>query len=319
MAYAPLFHEIYTDLFQNLITIINRIHSGERMTKQEIINNFPQVDWSNVKDYHNILNTIFLFDENDQAHLFIDAPLSSAPSCNEISFLMQLLYSTEAQHLLPPCLIAKLRHLLSNQSPPKNNFTIIRDTGDDYQQIAANLAAIWQALTEQKQINYINKDTQGHTHQGSCAPCRLEYDATGNKYRLIAWLDDEGRAIKMNIDRMSELTISSKAISEDCQNKFNRFLASKKKNFTLQITPKYNAVERTFKLFASYDKKSFYNESLGIYTLNIEYYAFDEQELIRDILSLGSAARITSPHDLREKIKNILLQSWNNVIRPSYD
>lgn len=318
MAYIPLFHEIYSDIFQYLCKIINRLYQGERLTKQEIIAGLPQIDWSNIDDYHELLNCLFLFDENEQAQLFIPAPIDIPPSLSELQWLSSIIHEPAARNLMSANLTEKLKDVLKNvKTPGFNNFSILYATGDRNDQITHSLATIWSALTNHKQLIYTNTDAQGILHQGQCSPCRLEYDAATNKYRLIAWLAKEKRAIKMNLDRLSNLVIATTDIPDDCQRKLKNFLISKQKTITLQVTPKYNAVERTFKLFGAYDKAAIYDEQSDTYTLNITYYEFDQQEIIRDILSLGSAATVLAPANIQATIRDILLRTRNNTCAQS--
>lgn len=318
MAYIPLFHEIYSDLFHYLCKIINRLYQGESLTRQEILAGIPQIDWSNINDYHNLLDSIFLFDEHGQARLFIPAPIHMPPALNELQWLSSIIHEPVAKQLLAAPLAEKLEHLLKNvKTPGFRHFTILHAAGDKTDRISTSLSTIWSALTNHKQLIYTNNDAQGTLHHGQCSPCRLEYDAAANKYRLIAWLDTEERAIKMNVSRLSNLTVATDNIPADCQIKLKNFLISKQKMITLQVTPKYNAVERTFKLFGAYDKDAIYDEQSDTYTLKITYYEFDQQEIIRDILSLGSAATVLAPSNIQATIRELLLRTWENTCAQS--
>ena len=75
---------------------------------------------------------------------------------------------------------------------------------------------------------------------------------------------------------------------------------------TLLLNLKNNAAERAFFLFAPYDKEASFDEENGVYTLTVFYYDFDEQEMIGQILSLGSAARVLAPEKMRQEIIAVL-------------
>lgn len=66
-------------------------------------------------------------------------------------------------------------------------------------------------------------------------------------------------------------------------------------------------------MFASYDKEASYDEEQDIYTLTIYYYDFDRGDILRQILSLGSAATVLSPDDMRQEIIDRLLAAWQNI------
>ena len=84
------------------------------------------------------------------------------------------------------------------------------------------------------------------------------------------------------------------------------FLVARRRSVTLRLAPKNNAVERAFCLFAPYDKEAAFDEESGVYTLTVFYYDFDEQEMIGQILSLGSAARVLAPEKMRQEIIAVL-------------
>ena len=179
-----------------------------------------------------------------------------------------------------------------------------------------NLALIWQALLEERQLNYTNTDGQGFIHTGTCSPCRLEYDAAAHQYRLIAWLEEENRAIKLNVERLAKLSLST-SLPAGSREKLAKFLHEKLRSCLISLKPRYNAVERAFKLFAPYDKEAFYQEDTNSYQLKLHYYEFDRQELLRELLSLGAAATVLEPKELREEIISILEKAWQNLTPPS--
>ena len=315
MAYTPLFHEVYTDLFRAFGKCLNRIHQGEKLTRQDILACLPRIDWSNLQDYHHLLNAIFIFDENDVATPFIPAAFAIAPTKAELDWLADMTRAPEAAFLLTEALRAKLQAMLHGYGTHSDkSILLIRDTSQSPPPKA--LALIWQALLESRQLNYTNQDGQGHLHRGICAPCRLEYDAAANQYRLIAWLAEENRAIKMNVERLSALSIGA-PLTQDYQDKLSEFLASKQRSCLLRLSPRYNAVERAFKIFAEYDKEAIYNEDSDSYQIKLYYYEFDQRELLGRILSLGAAAEVIEPTGLRQEIIAILQKTWQNL--PPHD
>ena len=158
-----------------------------------------------------------------------------------------------------------------------------------------------------------NVDAKGVRHESKAAPCRLEYDAEENRCRAIVWLVDEGRAVKMNFSRIEEIRALEEPVPRDVEEKFRAFLAARRRSLTLRLNLKNNAAERAFCLFAPYDKEASFDEESGVYTLTVFYYDFDEQEMIEQILSLGSAAVVLSPEKMRQAVIEILQDECSHV------
>lgn len=174
---------------------------------------------------------------------------------------------------------------------------------------------IWQALREKHQLAYANRDSSGHLHEGICSPCRLEYDAAANCYDLIIWQSDEARAIKMRVARLASVQCLDAPIPEDTEEAFHQFLADCRQSVALRIERQNNAVERSFMMFASYDKdkEASYDEETDTYTIQLYYYDFDRCEILQQILSRGAAATVLAPADMREAIIERLQAAWQNL------
>ena len=70
-------------------------------------------------------------------------------------------------------------------------------------------------------------------------------------------------------------------------------------------------------MFASYDKEASYDEETDTYTIQFYYYDFDRHEVLRQILSLGSAATVLEPADMREAIIERLQAAWQYIQQDS--
>ena len=157
-------------------------------------------------------------------------------------------------------------------------------------------------------LSYKYLDRAGNIHKGVAAPCRLEYDCAQHRIRLILWLQAENRAVKLNVNRLQQINLSNLTYGKEIELSFKQFLNKNKTSVTIQLLPKYNAVDRCFSIFSSYDKQAIYDEDNDSYTLIITYYHFDEEEIINYILSLGAAVVVTEPLHLRHKIIQRLQQ-----------
>lgn len=315
-AYIPLFHEIHAACFRALVSITNDLLRGKRMSRSDLFAALPDQDPSFQEETAKLLDSVFLFDEKGYAHPFPSHPIRLAPTRSELQFIKTMLRDKRAQFLLSPQLREKLLPLLRDVDTPdlSSLWPILQDCGDDVEEISPVLSTLFTALRTKKMISCMNLDRNGVLHEDCLAPCRLEYDASQNRYRLIAWLEAEHRAIKINATSLQEVTILEAPIPPETEERFQAFLRRKQRCVTLSLSHRYNAVLRCFTLFASYDKEAIYDDKLHTYTLNVKYYSFDERELIRQILSLGAAVVVLSPEKMRRTICQTLRSARTQLL-----
>ena len=69
-------------------------------------------------------------------------------------------------------------------------------------------------------------------------------------------------------------------------------------------------MERCLFLFSTYDKETHIDNNEK-YIFTIQYYTFDEEDVLSKIQSLGASVVVRSPDNIRQKIKSKLLQMQN--------
>ena len=307
-----LFHELHTETFAALAALQNDLLRGTPLIERDMLARLPHVNWAKAESARALLRAVFHFDEAGRATPLVRGEIPFLPTRLELSFLKSLLTDEALRFLLPEPLRQKLAARLAGVPPlvPAGAIEEQCDKGDDLAALQPKLALYWQALTQQRQIYYTNIDRASRRHQSVASPCRLEYDAATHRVRAIVYLAEEHRAIKLNFRSLREITCLAEKIPAGTEAAFQAFLKSRARKVTLALTPKYNATARTFALFAPYDKEASYDEETGRYTLRIHYYDFDEEEITRQILTLGSAACVLSPAPFRAKIIARLKSEW---------
>ena len=75
MAYAPLFHEVHSEFFLALCRTINAIAAGTRMTRADILQQLPNLDWGGLERANALIDTLILFQPDGSACLFLDPSL----------------------------------------------------------------------------------------------------------------------------------------------------------------------------------------------------------------------------------------------------
>ena len=320
---AKLFHETQSSLFRTLCRIINQMNAGKQYRCIDILDelhdsllhdiNPSQV---NIEEEEKLLDSIFLFDSPDmnaEAKPFYSASIPAIPSRLELRWLKTMLIDDSADFLLAQPLRRKLLDKLTTVDvlPISKLWEKQQLTGDkpDAEPFRTHLRTIWQALKERKKIHYINIDRQNRRHEYTQEPCRLEYSASENRYRVIFWNREETRAICVVVSHLFSVSMTNEPISSDIESLFRSFLDDHREYVTVRLQKKNNAVDRCFSLFSSYDKDA-YLEDDGTYVITIYYYSFDKEEICKKILSLGSAITVTAPASLRteiiERLKNAL-------------
>lgn len=328
MAYAPLFHELHSSLFLALCRMTNEIKNGARPTRQQLLErllrleNMDLSDWSSRKRLENLLKNLFPLERDGAAELFLEKSVPFRATSCELRWLKTLLEDETAAFLLDGTLRDCLRKRLETVPAfPREIWTVRCDKGDEALSLQKHLAEFWFALRRGRMVSYINIDGKGRRRaQAAAAPCRLEYDAAANRYRAIFWIledarrpGENGRAVKVNFSNLEDLQCLEEAAPADTEEKFLAFLERRRRQCHLQLLNKRNAVSRSFRLFAPYDKEASYDEANDTYALTVHYYSFDYEEIRRKILSLGSAVIVLSPQKLRQNIMNTLLTQWQRL------
>lgn len=318
---ATLFNNENALLFNVLCRVINEIYHGKRLdaeaVRERIRAAFPGEEKIISEAEEDIINVLFTsrFEGSDALKPFYNAPVPSLPSAYERLWLKNMLQDKTAAFLLPDA----LREKLSDRLADTEEFSVSevwekrQAKGDDPEEepLRGRLALIWQALREKKKLRYVNIDKSGTRHDRTLSPCRFEYDAAMNRYFLIVWDEAENRAVKINIRRLETLEIAKEPIPGDTDDKFLKFLSRRQKSvvFRLVDNQNTNAFDRCYSLFSAYDKEAF-AESEDVYNIKVYYQDFDRREIIARILSLGSAAIVLEPEDIRDEMVERLKQAW---------
>ncbi len=160
------------------------------------------------------------------------------------------------------------------------------------------------AIVERKFIKYTNEANNGKLFKDEVAfPFRIEYSGKDNKFRLsILSLKDE-RPVAINISNLKYVEIIDET-NEALRKKALELIISKKAEqpLSIEVENKRNSVERCFYLFSCYEKDAYFDKEKNKHVLKMYYYKFDEKEIIKDILSLGSSVVVIEPESIRCEI-----------------
>jgi len=143
--------------------------------------------------------------------------------------------------------------------------------------------------------------------KGHYIPCKIEYSNKDDKFRVIVARVRYGKIIstvKINIARIINIEPSTESFTDqlslDSYYDFNKC----KEPVILEISKERNAVERCMLHFASYEKRTEYDEKTDKYLSYIYYDTQDETELLIRILSFGPVVRVIGPENFLNQIKD---------------
>lgn len=324
-----LFNEYKNRYFQCIQNIINDIYSGVKYKESDIKelienNTFNELEYSLVENILNKeskytnqnsdeCNRIKLFkQENDIYSLGINSPIPIRPTNIECKWLKMLIEDSKGKANLDDNIIEKLTQKLKyiENNSNSNYYWIqknIDKNGDEINDADFNklITILSTAIQEEKLIKYtsINKNREVYENN-ICFPYRIEYSIKNNKYRVVVLPKGYDRAIKINVSSFKSIEIINE-IDNEINEKILSFINGKKnlqEPLVLEIENKFNTVERCFSLFSYYDKEAYYDKEKNKHILKVYYYSFDEAEIIKDILSLGSSVIVIEPMGIRNKI-----------------
>ena len=215
----------------------------------------------------------------------------------ERMFLKDLISDTRANWLLSPelCQILSTELKTVDTTFPKGSWTRVPTMTDDTPLTMQVITQCLQAIQNNERIIIQDKEL---------SPCRIEYSVGSNGYTLIAYdhatdtfldypLCDESNIIKTAAPRL-----------EDIETIYANYRDESKRNVTFILHDANNAVDRCFNYFSNYtiQAKDINDEE---FTIEVSYLPFQEIDILRHLLKLGCAVRITDDGPLKKQLETI--------------
>ena len=215
----------------------------------------------------------------------------------ERMFLKDLISDTRANWLLSPelCQILSTELETVDTTFPRGSWTRVPTMTDDTPLTMQVITQCLQAIQNNERIIIQNKEL---------SPCRIEYSVGSNGYTLIAYdhatdtfldypLRDESNIIKTAAPRL-----------EDIETIYSNYRDESKRTVTFTLHDANNAVDRCFNYFSNYtiQAKDLNDEE---FTIEVSYLPFQEIDILRHLLKLGCAVRITDDGPLKKQLETI--------------
>lgn len=182
-----------------------------------------------------------------------------------------------------------------------------------------NFRLILEALIQEKPLRYCNVDKNGNIYNNKLAlPVSIEYSMRDSRFRVSMYSLEDKRPIMANIFTLKDVRIVDEEIGMNRETA-KRLLFEQKYSdepVVLEVTDKKAAMERCFMCFSGMERTS---RDLGNkrYEIRLNYYLFEEENLIRSIISLGPYVKVISPQRISDEVvkrvrKSISLYSEKN-------
>lgn len=228
----------------------------------------------------------------------------------EKAWLKALLEEPEIGMVLGSKTLEKLRKGLKGfDSPIKHEYFELTNTiklPEVTQQEAyeKNFSLLLDALVQEKPVRYSNTDRNGKVYENRLAlPVAIEYSMRDGRFRVSLYSIDDKRPIMANIFTLSELRIVDEEIGIDRKTAQQLLFEQKysEEPVVLEVTDRKAAMERCFMCFSGMERTA---RGLGDdkYEIRLNYYLFEEENLIRNIISLGPYVKVASPQRIADEI-----------------
>ncbi|OOM05886.1 WYL domain-containing protein [Clostridium saccharobutylicum] len=320
-----LFHEYKNKYFHLVFRILNlaknglykdeiiRLIENEEYDEKVIGKDFKTFEGMLLNQYSKEANFNFLEEREGQYYSILNnedsIPLKVRFSKLERYWFNGMIKEPVVQSLLGKETLEKLETALTDVKEKGSNkvieFTnkVQNDFDIDLEKSTKDFYIILEGIINEKPIIYSNVDKNGNEYNNQLAiPIRIEYSLKDDKFRASLYSLEENRSIMVNLHTLKEVKIAhnfnSKVKREDVLKKLKEKKYSEVP-ITIELEDIRGAMERCFMSFSSFERNS-RTILKNKYEIDIYYYTFEEDEVVRKIMSLGPYVKVKSPGRVRE-------------------
>lgn len=181
--------------------------------------------------------------------------------------------------------------------------------GDSYEALEyqENFRLVFKACEENKLVSTFYESRKETGRLVEFFPYQIVYSGKEDKFRVEAVRAKEGKlleGITLNMERMKSCRLMDQLPVKDCG--LDKIIRRKRaaEPVLIEISGERNSLERCMLHFASYEKKTEYQEDKKCYLCRIYYDKQDETELLIQVLSFGPVIRVLGPDSFLKQVKN---------------
>ncbi len=230
----------------------------------------------------------------------------------EKAWLKSLLLDNRIGLFLSQQAITTLKEYLKDVTPIFNEedfyyYDTFSD-GDDYrnEEYVKNFRIILDALKDKKLLEISIESKKGRRTTGIYIPCKIEYSSKDDKFRVYVARIQHNKIVTyatINVSRITNIQLSSACFSGEINFEEHIEKNKCKEPVVIEISKERNALERCMLNFASYEKRTEYDETTDKYICYIYYNKKDETELLIRILSFGPVIRVLGSASFLDLVK----------------
>lgn len=222
-----------------------------------------------------------------------------------------------AKHFLSDETISKLKSKVTgiqelwdiNDIEIKNQYRY--GDGETEKSYEKELRLVAKAIKSHKAISYDNVRPGKYEYIGQKAfPVKIEYSFLNDLFRISVYNEDDDRFIKINLATMRNIKLLDETF-DDLEKEYQDFIEMNTKKIELDVDPIDHVIERCFRIFSYYDRQARFDKEDNKYKLTISYLKSDENEIIRDVLSLGSYVVVMSPKRIQKEVYKRIVAARN--------
>ena len=215
----------------------------------------------------------------------------------ERMFLKDLISDTRANWLLSPelCQILSTELETVDTTFPRGSWTRVPTMTDDTPLTMQVITQCLQAIQNNERIIIQDKEL---------SPCRIEYSVGSNGYTLIAYDHTTDTFLDYPLRNVSNIIKAAAPRIADIETIYANYRDESKRTVTFTLHDANNAVDRCFNYFSNYtiQAKDINDEE---FTIEVSYLPFQEIDILRHLLKLGCAVRITDDGPLKKQLETI--------------
>ena len=308
-----LYHEYQNRYIRGIINAMNRAVDAGGISTYE----FEEIVYQSANDPEHRIGRAFLdafmesaiFDHSEKYMLkpIIPVKIGLCPTNAEYQWLYHALQSPAAALFLGESDLALLKNALEEMHLP-DNMRHIESYGNAEPEMPdqALFQTVLQAIRFHRYIRMTNTAQNGIVYADQTViPLKIEYDIATGKWYLSFCEADAGRPIRAYLNALSDVALGD-IIPEEKRPDLRKLMQSKKAEpVILRISPEKNTPERAIRFFSQYNTAALPEPDGGL-RMEIQYYTFDEDTLLRQILSFGPLVQVLAPERMVARVCDFL-------------
>lgn len=279
---------------------------------------------TNAYDNSESYNAGILYNQDNLMLPLRQIPIPVRASIAEKAWLYYILQNSKSDLFLEPATKHKLISALENEIdqsrfPIKSEYIDIRSLSPDNKlsitdELLVNFKTIVTAIKQHRRLFVTNTTFSGQIYKDQeVCPYKLEYSAQFDSFSLSCYPLDTKRPVKMNLANLAAVKLGDEIVD------YNEFLSNFEKQLkntkekvpvSIEIKNQAEAYDRCAYLFSSYDTFC-YDKGNDTLIMNIYYYRFQKDEIIRNILFLGHYVKVVSPKNIVDEVISNISAAYN--------